>query len=50
MFHFYGLPYRMDYPRQDSCIVVGLAHLYRQRFGVARDLGFARWRDQRKYH
>ena len=50
MFHFYWLPYRTDYPHQDSCIVVGLAHLYRQRFGLDRDWGVERWRDQRKYY
>lgn len=48
--HLYRLSYRIDCPHQDSCAVVGLASLYRQRFGVARDLGFARWRGQRKYH
>lgn len=49
MLHFYGLPYRTDYPHQDSCIVVGLAHLYRRCFGVDRDWGFARWRSRWKY-
>ena len=48
MLHFYGLPYRIYNSHQDSCAVVGVAYLCRQRSGLARDLGFVRQFNKQK--